>query len=60
MANALAEQSQYSDLFFLRPEKYGHLLQESQYCTALDKEKMLYKLKPQKPGDTRPQWRVAW
>ena len=59
VANALAEQSQYSDLFFLRPEKYGHLLQESQYC-ILDKEKMMYKLKPQKPGDTRPQWRVAW
>lgn len=51
--------SEYSDLFFDRSEKYGHLLTESQYV-PIDKSRMQYKLKPQQPGDTRAQWRVAW
>ena len=51
--------SEYSDLFFRRREKYGHLLTESQYV-IMDKARMQYKLKVQQPGDTRAQWRVAW
>ena len=51
--------SEYSDLFFRRREKYGHLLTESQYA-IMDKARMQYKPKAQQPGDTRAQWRVAW
>ena len=59
VAMSIAEQSEYSDLFFHRSEKYGHMLTESQYVTK-DKFWMQYKPKAQQPGDTRAQWRVAW
>ena len=50
-------ETQYADVLAFAAELEA-FREMYNYCTSWSKA--MYKLKPQKPGDTRPQWRVAW